>query len=307
MHYEAPPVDKHVPLLLQGLSTPGDISTCAALLLLDDRTVCWFQDDFLSPILRNASVWSKLVHKSQHLPFNRLNRNWYFADHFICLGFSLASIPEWRPSMSKDLFPWVATFFKPDFAPLNKHVDYYNFVLTTIWKPDLGRYEPTNDNEKALALTFVALRNGWEQLILVTSESAARILDALRCTNRIVFNIRAQRITQPFMAAFYLPLHDILIRASETMKLHLPTANLVIDARNMFEDKRKVLAVAVRILENIIGRMPKSPEDIQKHESAARKRRQNLYQYWEDMQAQSDQEIWELEKTLNKEQEQDSV
>ncbi|KAJ7794778.1 hypothetical protein B0H14DRAFT_119576 [Mycena olivaceomarginata] len=127
-YHDAPPLKKHIHLIVKAISMGGHISRPAGFLLLWRDVVDWFQDPRLAPILQHASVWTFLLHLTPQ------QYNWI--NECILLGHMLSEIPDWQPHLEEELCSWITLFFRSKWDLAEK----YNSVLTNIWQPPSGGY-----------------------------------------------------------------------------------------------------------------------------------------------------------------------
>ncbi|KAJ7340587.1 hypothetical protein DFH08DRAFT_938517 [Mycena albidolilacea] len=293
LHYGAPPAKENLHLLVQVLSFPGRISISAALLLLATN---WFQDVELRLTLQQGSVWSSLIHIASD--------NWEIARIFIRLGHTLASIPDWQPFIHQELCSWITLFFRG--LAHWRLVKEYNSVLSQIWNPVSREYEFSDDNEKALGLTSIALLEIWEDLDFAAANILNKFVQMLRCTNwavlqwfhekdeeerdRAYFTNSGPEITPRFITAFSITLHDSLVRVVATIRMHTSTGNTPSDSGELSAERRKAFDLIVQILENIVDKMPLSMSDVEPE--------QRDWKYWNKLQYQLHTEINEFERSL---------
>ncbi|KAF7345627.1 hypothetical protein MVEN_01581900 [Mycena venus] len=282
-HYDAPPLEEHIHLILRALSTGGYISEHAALLLLQSNVVNWFQDAQLRPMLQQAGVWAFLTHWLLEINDSELN------DECILLGRTLSTMPDWQAHLRQEQSSWIAIFFGSTWDL----VDEYNTVVTSIWKPSIGGYAFTSRNEEALGLTYAALSQVWQEFDFSTSRNLKNSLPWLRCSGQVVLFkeftnyltgkvLRRVVVTQTadFTKTFALPLRDALVQAG-----HQFTSA----SSNGKEDGEAGLRKQIRkLLEGLASNIPE-PTDAEKR-----------MDYWDGLQSQFDVEIGELEESLRK-------
>ncbi|KAJ7106223.1 hypothetical protein C8R44DRAFT_805896 [Mycena epipterygia] len=278
-YYGVPPLKGHLPILLQALSIPGDISRNAAYLLMQKNIVDWFQDHELQPILQASSVWSSLAGVSIDVGSDS------FCQDFICLGHILANDPDWHSHIYKELCCWIAVFFECGLWDL---AEQYNSVLSTIWNLDTGDYEFANTNEKAVALSFIALSNNWEDFDFGTSDSLKQVVSWLHCTashfavlrEEYSYNDKPLKLTPQFQTIFSLPLHNALMHAAKAAKTTKG------GLQETSPEQTAVLDSIAHILEDIAGQMPK-PTDAEKG-----------WMHWLTLRDRFEEDITQLEESI---------
>ncbi|KAJ7106192.1 hypothetical protein C8R44DRAFT_942035 [Mycena epipterygia] len=251
--YDIPPLKEHIPILLQALSISGDsdISTNAAHLLVKENIVDWFKDNELWPILQSSSVWFSLV----HVPVN-FNSHSFYVD-FISLA--LANVPDWHTHIWKAFCCWITAFFRLGLWDL---AEKYNSVLYTIWNQDISDYEFSNNREKALGLSFIALSNTWEAFDFGASDSLKQSVLWLHCTSSSflalgdhLYHDQRFKVTPPFRTNFTLPLQNSLIHAAAVARQMADNGST--DSEEVQSHRHAVFYNIARILENMAGTIPK--------------------------------------------------
>ncbi|KAJ7895510.1 hypothetical protein B0H14DRAFT_3125220 [Mycena olivaceomarginata] len=150
LHYHALPNARHIDLLLQTLKNPCQYSSSIAQILLDQKAN-WFQNEKLKFKLQSdQSAWAALM----HVCCNNLD----LGEDAIRVGHLLAGIPDWYPHIQKELCSWITIYFGGKHNWDQDLVQKYNFVLATVWRTDPGDYQFSNASQRALGLTFLALK-----------------------------------------------------------------------------------------------------------------------------------------------------
>ncbi|KAF7348692.1 hypothetical protein MVEN_01388000 [Mycena venus] len=303
LHHNAPPVKEHIHLLLQALSLPGDISRHAAQLFFQDNIKNWFLDDELQHILQDGSLWTSLI---------RVFRGFSFlAEGFIKLGHTLASIPTWEPFIREKPSAWIMLYFYQNRNGMRvtgwPAVEKYNSVLSQLWNPDVGKYDFTDENEKALGLTIVALSKLWEDIDLDNPSVWSEILQILWCTSAVVLLDRypihplsweemddgGQRlvcaeITPCFITSFSERLHSSLILATRAINEFTFTSDNPSGSQEVLPGKKGVLENIARIMQTLGNKMLRSVADLEQQPG-----------YWYQLREQFDEEMDVIEKLLD--------
>ncbi|KAJ7850656.1 hypothetical protein B0H14DRAFT_841918 [Mycena olivaceomarginata] len=255
-YHDAPPLKKHIHLIVKAISMGGHTSRPAGFLLLRRDVVDWFQDPQLGPILQHASVWSFLIHWTSQ------QYNWVWNNECILLGHMLSEIPDWQPHLEEELCSWITLFFDSKWDLAEK----YNSVLTNIWQPPSGGYTFITPNEEALGLTYAALSGFWEGFDVSTLSSIEKSPSWLCCT-RLVMLCKGPRIyneetgwpeqiesTPEFKAAFSVPLQNSLVK-------------VVAVARDTISSQSSTMMVVIegiaKVLEDLVNTVAK-PTDVEK-------------------------------------------
>ncbi|KAJ7312998.1 hypothetical protein DFH08DRAFT_821824 [Mycena albidolilacea] len=275
-YYDAPPLKKHIHLIVKAISMGGHISPPAGFLLLQRDVVDWFQDPQLGPILQHASVWTFLLH------WTLQQQNSFWSNECILLGHMLSEIPDWQPHLEEELCSWITLFFGSEWDLAEK----YNSVLTNIWQSPSGEYAFITPNEEALGLTYAAVSRFWEGFDVSTLSSIEKSPSWLHCTGLVVlckgpviYNEErgwAQHIesTSEFKAAFSVPLQNSLVKvvavARDTISSQSSTMMAVIEG-------------IAKILEDLVNTVVE-PTDVEKD--------------WYNLRVQFDAEIDRLEESL---------
>ncbi|KAJ7850639.1 hypothetical protein B0H14DRAFT_3664215 [Mycena olivaceomarginata] len=255
-YHDAPPLKKHIHLIVKAISMGGHISQPAGLLLLRRDVVDWFQDPQLGPILQHASVWTFLIH------WTLQQHDWVWDNECILLGHMLSEIPDWQPHVEEELCSWITLFFGSKWDLAEK----YNSVLTNIWQPPSGGYEFITPNEEALGLTYAALSGFWEGFDVSTLSSIEKSPSWLRCTGLVmlyegpkIYNEEGGwtehiESTPEFKAAFSVPLQNSLVK-------------VVAVARDTISSQSSTMMVVIegiaKILEDLVNTVAK-PTDVEK-------------------------------------------
>ncbi|KAJ7794756.1 hypothetical protein B0H14DRAFT_3556383 [Mycena olivaceomarginata] len=263
-YYDAPPLKKHIHLIVKAISMGGHTSRPAGLLLLRRDVVDWFHDPQLGPILQHASVWKFLVHWALR------RRDWDWYNECILLGHMLSEIPDWRPHLEEELCSWITLFFDSKWDLAEK----YNSVLTNIWHPPSGGYTFITPNEEALGLTYAALSGFWKDLMFLHYQASKNHHLGPKIYDEEAGGREHTESTPEFKAAFSVPLQNSLVK-------------VVAVARDTISSQSSTMMVVIegiaKILEDLVNTVAK-PTDVEKD--------------WDKLYEQFDAEINQLEESL---------
>ncbi|KAJ7866070.1 hypothetical protein B0H14DRAFT_3595310 [Mycena olivaceomarginata] len=276
LHYRVIPDARHIDLLLQSLKNPCRYSSSIAQILLDNKAH-WFQNEKLRFKLQSdQSVWAALM----HVCCNNLD----LGEDAIRVGHLLAGIPDWYPHIQKELCSWITIYFGGKHNWDQDLVQKYNFVLATVWRTDPGDYQFSNASQRALGLTFLALKT------LLKERFNLRHF-VLRGGYRT--KTEQAGISPPFITAFSQPLHDTLVHMSTDFKLHaLLVQDTSGDGEYMSIAKRakQALELFAKILEDTAREMLHLLKDLDQPEQIGK--------YWPNLRNQYGEEIKKLEQSL---------
>ncbi|KAJ7850644.1 hypothetical protein B0H14DRAFT_3137589 [Mycena olivaceomarginata] len=208
LHYhDAPPLKKHIHLIVKAISMGDHISQPAGSLLLRRDVV-----DL------HASVWTFLIHWTPR------QYDWVWVNECILLGHMLSEIPDWQHHLEEELCSWITLFFGSKWDLAEK----YNSVLTNIWQPPSGGYTFITPNEEALGLTYAALSGFWEGFDVSTLSSIENHHLGYAVLGPKIYNEETWRTeqlesTQEFKAAFSVPLQNSLVKVVAVARDTIPS------------------------------------------------------------------------------------
>ncbi|KAJ7484217.1 hypothetical protein FB451DRAFT_1363778 [Mycena latifolia] len=241
--YNDPLTIKRIHLLLQALSTSGDISRISAHLLVRSKVMDWFKDDDLRTILQTASVWSSLARVSLEL-----EDHFQFSKHFIRLGRTLSDIPDWHSHVRRELCSWITTFLRGEgiAESLWGLAQEYNTVLSRVWRVNTTGYDFLDHGERALALTFVAISTVWADFDFTASGSVKPWLDctsiALSYGKYFSKDNTWIKTSPQFQQTFTMPLASSLLKAADRARTTL-LGNSSNGSENLFEKEETLQRV----------------------------------------------------------------
>jgi hypothetical protein len=254
-------------------------------------------------------VWAALM----HVCCNNLD----LGEDAIRVGHLLAGIPDWYPHIQKELCSWITIYFGGKHNWDQDLVQKYNFVLATVWRTDPGDYQFSNASQRALGLTFLALKTLLKErfnfaplstllkdhfnfdLFKTILRDQFNCVTILHCINLVVlrggYRTKTEQavISSPFITAFSQPLHDTLVHMSTDFKLHaLTVQDTSGDGEYMSTAKRakQALELIAKILEDTAREMPYLLKDLDQPEQNGK--------YWQNLRNQHGEEIKKLEQLL---------
>ncbi|KAJ6602831.1 hypothetical protein DFH09DRAFT_1125604 [Mycena vulgaris] len=197
------PPSEYLHLILRALSSPGDISFAAFLVLT--RAQLWFRSSILRPIMQKSSVWS-------HLGSIALRYPNVAGFHYIEMGYNLSRSEEWKSVIYEELPTWIAVFASEGWgraiSDAPTAVETFIIVTHNIWgRPD-EHHQVSNKTEASWAAALTALSNIWEKIPLdVAPIRLNGLVELTRCT-----------ISTSLEVDHFLPTHWDILRPDNDRK-----------------------------------------------------------------------------------------
>ncbi|KAJ7850641.1 hypothetical protein B0H14DRAFT_3664228 [Mycena olivaceomarginata] len=227
-YYDAPPLKKHIHLIVKAISMGGHISQPAASYCYGEMLWTGFRIPSWDQFFSMQSVWSFLIHWTPR------QHDWNWNNECILLGHMLSEIPDWQPHLEEELCSWITLFFDSKWDLAEK----YNSVLTNIWHPPSGGYTFITPNEEALGLTYAALSGFWKDLMFLHYQASKNHHLGYAVLGPKIYDEEAgwtehTESTPEFKAAFSVPLQNSLVKvvavARDTISSQSSTMMVVIE------------------------------------------------------------------------------
>jgi hypothetical protein len=196
-------------LILQALSSTGDISSTAFLIL--SRAQTWFLDANLKPCMLKLDVWAHLGRVAlQFLP--RIN----LTDHYLQIGENVADTAEWKLLMRQELATWIEAYSTGDEWSRNHHLTAkFSSVIRKIWLPQFDKV--SDEDEESWVLALSALSNVWRELRFTAEPNWQGFVQLARCTITTSLQTRyvwGRSIASATRTTFSSPLGTALTQAA---------------------------------------------------------------------------------------------
>jgi hypothetical protein len=256
------PSEPVLKVILKALFREGPCSIQALELLCHVKR--WFIDSDLEHIMQEHNVWSRMG------AIIIINNSWglrYSVEGYIQLGHMLSSLIQWTPYIHSDPSQWIIIYFEIDgFNQVRLQTPYLSILERIYGVKYTGTYQFTDDTEKTLAQTLIALSNVWEGFTFSEQQTLQVFYQVIRCTISIAFKSRYLDnfytdevpnilISPNFRATFYAPLGDSLIQAARNAEDVIPDAPSQIhdqpDSDSSIQERTHILHRAATLLDKM--------------------------------------------------------
>ncbi|KAF7336328.1 hypothetical protein MVEN_02181200 [Mycena venus] len=161
-------------VILQALSSSGDISSTAFLILYRAQT--WFLDADLKPRMLQWNVWAHLGRVSLQFA-SRIN----LTDLYIQIGENIADTAGWKLSMRQELPTWIEAYSTADEWSQKQHLTAkFSSVIRKIWLPEFDKL--SDEDEESWVLALSALSHVWWEIRFTDGPDWQRFVQLTRCT-----------------------------------------------------------------------------------------------------------------------------
>ncbi|KAJ7244290.1 hypothetical protein C8J57DRAFT_1681116 [Mycena rebaudengoi] len=298
------PSKKVLQIILKALSTEAPCSNQALKLLYKAKS--WFIDTDFQSIMQKHNVWSRM---GSAIMKNLSGISRHSLKAYISLGKMLSSLTQWTPHIRCNLSHWITIYSQMYRTDHEELMTPYLSVLEHIWGVKYtGTYQFTEDTEKILAWTVIALSIVWEGFDFSSPQTSQdldlliryTISTAFKSHYRIVesrLSVVNALISPNFRATFYTPLGDALFQAATKARDMIPDvptqSDNQLDLDSSQQGKTQILQQGATIL-NKMGLALKHEsegEQVDRGEMRAR-------EYWDTLRTHFEQQVDGMEKSL---------